>query len=907
MKNEAELQLEYQALLNESGLKTVNKSRYAQFKKQYQNDRVGFVHDCFDWSKTANKTHPDGQKPAEYQDDIVGRMDLCNRQAVRGPHGLGKCVRSDEIIELRDGSLVRAELLVNKKFRVTSVGGDLRRRSSLAFAVDNGERDVIEVTTDKGRVFTRTLEHPVWGDLTPRRWYGRLRPEGSWVDCGDLELGAVVAVRLGQDGPRDNLYSDDDIKLCAYMIADGCLSSGDVRYAKGEGPYVQELREISGRMSCDFHQINNQVYGWAITGVDGGQNYVLTKLRAWGLMGKTAHSKKFPSWVWNLDTQQLSLFLSRLFPSDGGVGLGIYEDERRSNNTAINREISYCTVSHKLAKDMHWALLRVGIQARLCKRKTGYRDDHGRLHRFYAYVVSIHDTRNIVAFAKQVGMYGKEKKLVELVKNVSECSKKEQQKWRLFGLPEGYVWEKVKKVKVIDRQPTICITVPGDQTFLTQFVEHNSTVAGWLLHHFSLTMDGEDWKCPTTASVWRQLMKYLWPEVHKWSRLIKWDYVGREPYDRNRELMQLNLKLDTGEAMALASDQPESLEGCHADNLFFVFDEAKTVPDATWDAIEGAFSTPGIIKVFAMSTPGSPSGRFYDIHKRAPGYEDWYVRHVTIDEAIKAGRVSPEWVAQRVRQWGRDSSIFKNRVLGQFASDDETGVIPLDWVERAVEYWKELVEASGVLDPAELDDVLSGHEQLTQCQADEIFGPFTRLSVDVARGGGDSVVHAVGHGVDFVSRLDYKSNSIDSMKTTGEVVSFMRDRSGEVIMDVGGLGAVVFDRVRELGVNIVAFNSSRKSIARDNSGELEFFNERAEAWWKMRERLDPNSGLRTALPPDKMMIGDLTAPKWTLTSNGKVLVESKEDIRKRIGRSPDGGDGVVMRFFNSELLEVNFY
>lgn len=476
-------------------------------------------------------------------------------------------------------------------------------------------------------------------------------------------------------------------------------------------------------------------------------------------------------------------------------------------------------------------------------------------------------------------------------------------------------WEKTKSAKYPNgRSPA------GYQDDIIGLVDTNTRVAvrgchglgksaigAWLVHHFSLVMDGEDWKCPTTASVWRQLMKYLWPEVHKWSRLIKWDYIGREPYDRNRELMTLNLRLETGESMALASDQPESLEGCHADNLLFLFDEAKVVPDATWDAIEGAFSTNGIIKVFAMSTPGSPSGRFYQIHKREPGYEDWVTRHVTIEEAIRADQVSREWVDQRARQWGRDSSIFKNRVLGEFASDDETGVIPLDWVERAVETWKEAVESSGVVDPADLRDVCGGTTPLTRDQAERIFGPFTRLSVDVARGGGDSVVHAVGHGTDNISNLDYKANSIDSMKTTGEVVAFMSNKTGEVVMDVGGLGAVVYDRCRELGVNILAFNSSRKSVARDQSGELGFFNERAEAWWKFRERLDPNSGLRTALPPDKLMVGDLTAPKWTLTSSGAILVEGKEDIRKRLGRSPDGGDAVVMRFFRGELLEINFY
>lgn len=482
---------------------------------------------------------------------------------------------------------------------------------------------------------------------------------------------------------------------------------------------------------------------------------------------------------------------------------------------------------------------------------------------------------------------------------------------RIAFVHDCFDWSKTVSVKFPDGQRP----APYQDDIVSLVDTHNrvavrachgsgkSAVGSWLIHHFALTMDGEDWKCPTTASVWRQLMKYLWPEVHKWMRLIKWDYIGREPYDRNRELMQLNLKLNTGEAMALASDQPESLEGCHADNLLFLFDEAKVVPDPTWDAIEGAFSTNGIIKVFAMSTPGSPSGRFYQIHKREPGYEDWYVRHVTIDEAIRAGRVSQEWVDQRARQWGRDSSIFKNRVLGEFASDDDTGVIPLEWVEQAVENWRELVEASEFSTP----EVLSGVETLTNEQLEQIFGKFTRSAWDVARSGGDSVVHAIGYGPDAIGRLDYYPNSIDSMKTAGRVVSFMRDRQGTAIMDVGGLGAVVFDRVREQDINIIAFNSSNKTEATDISGELKFFNTRAEAWWKMRERLDPSGKFKTYLPPDKILIGDLTSPSWTLTSNGRILVDSKEDIRKRLGRSPDAGDATVMRFYLGELLEVNFY
>ena len=79
---------------------------------------------------------------------------------------------------------------------------------------------------------------------------------------------------------------------------------------------------------------------------------------------------------------------------------------------------------------------------------------------------------------------------------------------------------------------------------------------------FATTRDiaGVDWKVPTTASAWRQLQKFLWPEIHKWARRIDWNKVGRDPFGRD-ELLKLSLNLRTGEAFALASDEPSRARG----------------------------------------------------------------------------------------------------------------------------------------------------------------------------------------------------------------------------------------------------------------------------------------------------------------------------------------------------------
>lgn len=400
-----------------------------------------------------------------------------------------------------------------------------------------------------------------------------------------------------------------------------------------------------------------------------------------------------------------------------------------------------------------------------------------------------------------------------------------------------------------------------------------TAIAAWEVLHFSLVHDGEDWKVPTTASSWRQLSKFLWPEIHKWSRRLKWGLLGRSMFDKRIELLTLSLKLSTGEAFALASDDETAIEGAHADQLLYVFDEAKAIKAAVFDAAEGALSGGDFTEAFALaiSTPAEPTGRFYDIHRRKPGYEDWWTRHVTLEECIQAGRVSREWAEQRKKQWGEKSAVYQNRVLGEFCATDEDSIIPLAWVELANERWEQWNEMKE-------------------------WSMFTGVGVDVSRSqNGDKTCLALRH--DKVITELRRSTEVDVMNVTGKVAALLRSRSGQAVVDVIGIGAGVVDRLREQKLSVSAFNASESTNAKDRSGELEFLNKRAAAWWNMRELLDPANGEDIALPPDDELIGDLTAPHWKVTSAGKIQVESKDEIRKRLGRSTDIGDPVVMVFF----------
>ena len=285
----------------------------------------------------------------------------------------------------------------------------------------------------------------------------------------------------------------------------------------------------------------------------------------------------------------------------------------------------------------------------------------------------------------------------------------------------------------------------------------------------------------------------MWPEIHKWSGRVRWDRVRDTPFSR-AELLNLNLHLAHGAATAAACSNPALIEGAHADRLLFIYDESKAIPAGTFDACEGAFSGTGEALALALSTPGDPSGRFYDIHARRAGYEDWHARHVTLAEAIASGRISEDWADQRRRQWGEESAVYANRVLGDFHAGDEDTVVPLRWVEAANERWAVWAEA--------------GRPDLPGPHVD---------GVDVARSGEDKTVIAIRRGP-VVTELR-RSVKEDTMQTTGRVSGHLSsDPDATAVVDVIGIGAGVLDRLRELGHRAEAFNASARDEEQGRDG-----------------------------------------------------------------------------------------
>lgn len=413
-----------------------------------------------------------------------------------------------------------------------------------------------------------------------------------------------------------------------------------------------------------------------------------------------------------------------------------------------------------------------------------------------------------------------------------------------------------------------------------------TALSSWLIHWFALTRDGDsDWKAPTTASNWRQLTKFLWPEIHKWARRLRWDVIGRRPYDERIELQTLNLKLSTGESFAVASNNPGFIEGAHADSLLYIFDESKLIPGETFDAAEGAFSGAGVgtgNEAFALSvsTPGESAGRFYDIHQHKPGFKDWRTRHVKLEEAIKAGRVSQEWVNNRLEQWGESSAIYQNRVLGEFADSDENSLIPLSWVEKANERWYEINGA-----PYE--------------------GAAVSYGIDVAREGDDKTCFVKLSG-DVVEWIIYRTKN-KTTETTDDFIELAGDDfESPVAVDANGVGAGVYDQLEQKGYNVTSYNVQAPTDLTDSTGTETFNNMRSAILWAVRELLDPENPEPLALPEDDLLTADLTAIHWGHTVTGKIAVEPKKDIKAVLGRSPDGSDALALAVYGNTYRIISW-
>jgi phage terminase large subunit len=362
----------------------------------------------------------------------------------------------------------------------------------------------------------------------------------------------------------------------------------------------------------------------------------------------------------------------------------------------------------------------------------------------------------------------------------------------------------------------------------------------------------------TTASAWRQVSKQLWPEIHKWRRKANLELIGAQEYE------SLNLMLKRGEewfATGEASDEPAKMEGFHAKHLFFVFDEAKAIPDATFEACEGALTTVGAKQLVISTPPPETAGYFYDIFARKKG--NYQLFHTNSEQSP---RVSSEWIEARKAEWGENSPLYQTRVKGEFSQSGEDLVIPLKWVE-------ECVNRKGV-------------------------GGAIEIGCDVARFGSDMTVMIVRNGENVVDLQSFSQQ--DTMETVGRLKNLIDQyKPLRTKVDVIGMGAGVVDRLKELGYDVIGVN-----VAESASNTEQFQSLRSEIYWGLRERFRDKA---ISIPNDDTLIGQLANIKYGYNSRGQTIIESKDEMKKRGLKSPDMADALALAYYSPSVAEVNIY
>ena len=365
-------------------------------------------------------------------------------------------------------------------------------------------------------------------------------------------------------------------------------------------------------------------------------------------------------------------------------------------------------------------------------------------------------------------------------------------------------------------------------------------------------------KVGCTAPSAHQLEDVLWPEIAQW-------LVRLRPFFRRRLALgrlMLQVKGSRGTAFAVGRtarpEQPEALQGLHADNLLMLVDEASGVDDRIFEAALGTMSTPGAITVLA-GNPTRPAGFFFDTHNRLA--ERWTGHRVSSADVPRARGHIEDIVAR----WGSDSNVYRVRVEGEFPLSAEDSVISRAWCEAAQRRRRSDGAASA---------------------AAPVWG------LDVARFGDDRSALAKRCG-NLLLEPVRAWRGADTMATAGKVLAEWNatdpmERPARIVVDDVGIGAGVLDRLREHGLPVTGVNVGEAALDCDHYARL-----RDELWFKGRAWLMRED---TVLPADPALVGELTSVGYSFTSTGRIEVESKAELKRRGQPSPDLADAFLLTF-----------
>ena len=388
-----------------------------------------------------------------------------------------------------------------------------------------------------------------------------------------------------------------------------------------------------------------------------------------------------------------------------------------------------------------------------------------------------------------------------------------------------------------------------------------SALVSWLILWMLSTRIGSS--VIVSANSEPQLRSVTWGELTKWAAMLInahwWEPSATKltPAGWLTTLVERDLSKGTrywgAEGKLWSEENPDAYAGVHNhDGMMVIFDEASGIPDSIWSVAAGFFTEPIVDRYWmAFSNPRRPSGYFYECFSSRRDF--WQTRQIdarTVEGTDKA--VYDQIIAEH----GEDSREARIEVYGQFPTTGDDQFIDVTRVDQAM--MREVVR-----DPS---------------------APIV-VGVDPARSGADSTVIAVRRGREVLTLRRYKGD--DTMTVVGHVINTIDEyRPVLTVVDEGGLGAGVLDRLKEQRYKVRGVNFGWKS-----SRPAMYGNKRAEMWGALKDWLSTAS-----IPRDKNLRDDLTGPKVKPNSAGAIFLESKKEMKARGLASPDAADALAVTF-----------
>lgn len=365
------------------------------------------------------------------------------------------------------------------------------------------------------------------------------------------------------------------------------------------------------------------------------------------------------------------------------------------------------------------------------------------------------------------------------------------------------------------------------------------------------------WRIPLTAPTSQQLWDALWPDVR--SRFRELPPYLAENFEVQAERIRLHADPDNCfiSPRTTSKEHPEALQGIHSENVLIIADEASGIPDEVFEAGQGSMSGENA-QTILTGNPTRLEGFFFRSHMDPMLSSLWNRYTINAEQSAWASR---DFIASIVQMFGRDSNQYRIRVLGEFPeSADESFIArPLVIEAQTREILMPPVRPIWGVDPARF-----GRDKTSFC---ERFGPVTMPLI--------------------------AKNGMDTMEIAGFVINryracFPGEEPSQILIDVIGIGAGVVDRLGEQNLPVVGINVSESPPMGSQGMRL-----RDDLWIRGRQEL---TSRRCKLPADPELVDQLSQPRYTFTSDGRVKIESKEEMKKRGLSSPDKADSWLLTF-----------